>query len=85
MQSPRIDLSVIHTGSSLQINVNDNGPGIPADQLEKVFEPRFTTKGSGTGLGLTIARSIVDQLNGRLEVDSDFLVGGRFRVIFTRK
>ena len=85
VQSPRIDLSVIHTGSSLQINVNDNGPGIPADQLEKVFEPRFTTKGSGTGLGLTIARSIVDQLNGRLEVDSDFLVGGRFRVIFTRK
>ena len=85
VQSPRIDLSVINTGSSLQINVNDNGPGIPADQFEKVFEPRFTTKGSGTGLGLTIARSIIDQLNGRLEVDSDSSIGAQFRVFFTRK
>jgi two-component system, NtrC family, nitrogen regulation sensor histidine kinase NtrY len=83
VQSPRIVLTVINRGSSLQINVNDNGPGIPAEQREKVFEPRFTTKGSGTGLGLTIARSIVDQLNGRLEVDSASVVGGQFRVIFS--
>jgi nitrogen fixation/metabolism regulation signal transduction histidine kinase len=83
VQSPRIVLTVINRGSSLQINVNDNGPGIPAEQREKVFEPRFTTKGSGTGLGLTIARSIVDQLNGRLEVDSASVVGGQFCVIFS--
>jgi len=55
------------------------------DQLEKVFEPRFTSKSGGTGLGLTITKSIVDQLGGKISVASDCSDGAAFRVLFTRK
>jgi nitrogen fixation/metabolism regulation signal transduction histidine kinase len=84
-ENPRIVLTVIKTDSLLQINVTDNGHGISVDEQKKIFEPRFTTKGSGTGLGLTIAQSIIDQLSGKLEVDSDFSAGAQFRVLFQRK
>lgn len=83
-ENPSIVLTVVKSGSLLQIDVTDNGHGISADQMELIFEPRFTTKGSGTGLGLTITQSIIDQLNGRLEVDSDSNVGTQFRVLFTQ-
>ena len=83
-ENPSIVLTVVKSGSLLQIDVTDNGHGISADEMELIFEPRFTTKGSGTGLGLTITQSIIDQLNGRLEVDSDSNVGTQFRVLFTQ-
>ncbi|WP_086480826.1 sensor histidine kinase [Oceanospirillum sanctuarii] len=54
----------------LQITVCDNGPGIPADQLEKILEPFFTTKSQGTGLGLAIVQSVVSAHKGKLSVDS---------------
>jgi C4-dicarboxylate-specific signal transduction histidine kinase len=84
-ENPRIVLTVIKTDSLLQVNVTDNGHGISVDEQKMIFEPRFTTKGSGTGLGLTIAQSIIDQLGGKLEVDSDFSAGAQFRVLFQRK
>ena len=75
---PRISLSLNQTSSELEVVVQDNGEGIPEERLEKVFEPRFTSKRSGTGLGLTIAKSIVDQLDGSIEVSSE---PGRWRNI----
>lgn len=83
-QNPRIVLRVIDSASSLKITVTDNGHGIPNDQLERIFEPRFTTKGSGTGLGLTITQSIVDQLQGRIDVQSKPNGGTHFCVLFDR-
>jgi signal transduction histidine kinase len=53
------------------IRISDNGPGIPADLLEKVFEPFFSTKEEGTGLGLSIAVRVVEQHGGRLAVESE--------------
>jgi PAS domain S-box-containing protein len=58
-------------GDDLEIRVEDSGPGIPADLREKVFTPFFTTKSRGAGLGLSIAKRIIDGHPGaRLEVES---------------
>ena len=57
-------------GISGVVEVRDNGPGIPADELPRLFEPFRTTKSSGTGLGLPIARRIVDAHGGRVAVES---------------
>jgi len=50
--------------------VSDQGPGIPAELREKIFEPFYTTKQKGTGLGLSIVRKNVRQMGGELRVES---------------
>jgi PAS domain S-box-containing protein len=64
------------------IEVGDTGPGIPAEVLTHIFEPFFTTKeeGQGTGLGLSMVYSIVENHGGRIEVDSSPERGTVFRV-----
>jgi signal transduction histidine kinase len=64
------------------VAISDNGPGIPADTLERIFDPGFTTKGVGvgTGLGLSICFSIVDKHGGTIEVDSKPGRGSTFTV-----
>jgi len=56
--------------TALQIEVTDTGPGIDADKLDTIFEPFYTTKGYGTGLGLAVSRRIVADHGGRIEVSS---------------
>jgi len=62
------------------ITVSDTGRGIPADQLSKIFRPFFTTKGQGTGLGLSLALRHVEAHGGRIEVSSQPGVGTRFTI-----
>lgn len=57
-------------GHAAVIRVRDNGPGIPAHLLGKIFQPFFSTKEQGTGLGLSIAQRIIADHGGRLEVES---------------
>ncbi|TVQ64236.1 MAG: two-component sensor histidine kinase [Phycisphaerales bacterium] len=54
-----------------RVHVIDTGPGIPADKADKVFTPYFTTKSGGSGLGLPIARRIVEEHGGRIDVHSE--------------
>jgi C4-dicarboxylate-specific signal transduction histidine kinase len=54
------------TGRGVRISVSDSGPGIPPEELERIFEPFVTTKSQGLGLGLAVCRSIVRSHNGRL-------------------
>lgn len=68
----RVEVSATREGDAVVVRVVDDGPGVPERIKEQIFEPFFTTKpqGQGTGLGLDIARRLVRQHNGRLEVDS---------------
>ncbi len=62
----RLDIQTLRAGPAVHVGVHDQGPGIPPDKLEMVFESFFTTKASGLGLGLAISRSIVEAHGGRI-------------------
>jgi signal transduction histidine kinase len=66
------------------IDVTDNGPGIAPEVRHRMFDPFFTTKRQGTGLGMSITRSIVSSLGGRLEVRSHKGVGTTITVVLPR-
>ena len=53
------------------IRIEDSGCGIDSEQLEKIFEPYFTTKASGTGLGLTVVYKVIKEHNGDIFVSSE--------------
>jgi signal transduction histidine kinase len=61
--------------------VSDNGRGISPRHLPNIFRPFFTTKGNGTGLGLSLARRIVEEHHGRIEVSSVEGKGSQFTVL----
>jgi len=58
-------------GDKVTIQVENNGPSIPEDKLEKIFEPLYTTKEEGTGLGLASCKSLVEQHNGRIIAENN--------------
>jgi signal transduction histidine kinase/HAMP domain-containing protein len=64
--------------SGIRIEVRDEGPGVPEETLSHMFEPFFSTKASGTGLGTTIARTVVESLDGSVDVRCDPQGGTRF-------
>ncbi|MHB1291896.1 MAG: sensor histidine kinase [Sulfuricella sp.] len=78
----RITVQSDAAGNEIRIRISDNGCGIPAGNLDRIFDPFFTTRevGSGTGLGLTVCRDIVQAHGGRIEVDSEVGVGTTFTV-----
>ena len=80
----RRDRAVVGPGEYVVIKVRDEGVGIPADRLHKIFEPFYTTKrpGEGTGLGLSTAYGIVKQTGGFIFVDSVQGVGSTFTLYF---
>lgn len=66
----------------VQLFVKDTGEGIPQDSLDKMFEPFYTTKSKGTGLGLPLCLSIVERHKGRITVESEKGIGTTFIVSF---
>ena len=76
-------ISIRHTQDSdgrLSIIVEDNGEGIPRENLDKLFDPFFSTKRKGTGLGLAIVKSIIEGHGGEIEVESELEKGTRFTI-----
>lgn len=73
--APRVVIELDQYGADrVRVRVSDNGPGIPAELIDRIFEPRFTTKGGrvrfGLGLGLSITRQIVGDHDGTIDVES---------------
>ncbi len=64
----------------VSIGIADTGPGIPKDRLEKIFDPLFTTKPDGSGLGLSIGAGILKKIGGKISVKSDIGKGAVFTV-----
>jgi len=84
----RLDIGIrAHDGTS-EISIRDSGSGIPGDQLRKIFDQFYSTKTSdeqgqgGTGLGLALARDVIEAHNGRLRVDSAVGKGTTFTLKF---
>jgi signal transduction histidine kinase len=64
----------------LEISVSDDGPGLPAELAERVFEPYVSSKPKGTGLGLAIVKRIVEEHGGNIRIDSATGEGARFKI-----
>jgi signal transduction histidine kinase len=79
--SGEIAVTVELQGQNAVIEVADNGRGIPPDHLPNIFRPFYTTKGEGTGLGLSLARRIVEDHQGRINVTSTVGKGTTFAVV----
>jgi signal transduction histidine kinase len=63
-----------------EVSISDAGPGIPPDKLKEVFEPFFTTKAHGMGMGLSIARTIIEAHGGHIVAENQVGGGAVFRV-----
>lgn len=70
----------LREGSYVQLSVEDHGAGIPEEHIARIFDPYFTTKQEGRGLGLSIVHSIVKKHGGHIEVVSQVGVGATFHV-----
>jgi C4-dicarboxylate-specific signal transduction histidine kinase len=68
--------------SGVCVTVEDSGPGVPPELREQIFNPFFTSKKDGVGLGLSIVAKIVDDHRGAIRLDSDTTHGARFRLFF---
>ncbi|MBW2445260.1 MAG: PAS domain-containing protein [Deltaproteobacteria bacterium] len=79
----RITLRSQGDADSVTVSIEDDGPGIAAEHLDRIYDPFFTTKpeGEGTGLGLAISSEIVQRHDGTLEVSSEPGAGACFRVV----
>jgi len=82
-ETPTVWLSTKKERNKVLISVKDNGPGIPKNILDKIFQPFFTTKptGQGTGLGLSLSYDIVKAHGGELKVESKDGVGSEFIIL----
>ncbi len=80
--NPKIEVRVASNKNQVVIEVHDNGIGIEKANLDKIFEPKFTTKSSGMGLGLGMVKNIVDTYKGSISVKSSPGKSTFFRIVF---
>lgn len=78
----KIDVRARNEGNNLVVEIEDTGEGIPKQNIEKIFEPLFTTKYTGTGLGLSSVRTIIESHGGSISVKSPPTV---FRIVLPQK
>jgi len=81
---PRIEVHVLSENGLALIRVVDNGIGVLEENKEKIFEPKFTTKSSGMGLGLAMVKNIVEAYHGSITMKSIYGEGAEFTVRFPK-
>lgn len=81
---PQINVSITHDELNVYLSVKDNGTGIHEDHQLKIFEPKFTTKNSGMGLGLAMVKQIVENFNGTIHMTTEYGIGTEFIVQLPR-
>ena len=84
-RTPEINVKIFEDSSDVKISISDNGYGISKSDTEKIFEPSFTTKSSGMGLGLSMIKSIITAYNGTIKFSSKSNVGTTFNITFPKK
>ena len=84
VMNPRVDVRLGLRNDAAVVEIVDNGPGMTAEQRSKVFRPFFTTKSTGTGLGMPIVKKIMDLHGGEIEIDSTPGRGTAVRLIIPR-
>jgi signal transduction histidine kinase len=84
-ENPKIEVHVFSKNDTVNITVEDNGSGITEDNKTKIFEPKFTTKTSGMGLGLAMVKNIVETYNGSITFTSQLGKGTIFTVTFPKE
>jgi signal transduction histidine kinase len=77
----RITLAARTARDRIALTVRDEGCGIPPDHVERVFDPLFTTRSRGTGLGLAVCRKIVESHGGEIEIESEPGRGAAFTIL----
>lgn len=76
----KIDVRIEDNGKDVLIEIEDNGPGIPTDKLSKIFDPLFTTRQIGTGLGLPCCKAIIEKHGGVIGVKTILNKGTTFNI-----
>jgi len=76
----KVNISIIKTVNEVVIKISDNGKGIPDNQKDKIFVPHFTTKSTGSGIGLSVVRQIIENHNGTISFESIENEGTTFRI-----
>ncbi|MDG1051990.1 MAG: ATP-binding protein [Flavobacteriaceae bacterium] len=82
IKKPKVQVTIEKKKKEVLINVMDNGQGISKELKNKIFEPKFTTKTSGMGLGLGMVKNLVDSYNGRISMSSKINTGTTFSITF---
>jgi signal transduction histidine kinase len=78
----RVDVIARHEGEQLRIEFSDSGAGIPAENIDKIFDAFFSTKPrTGTGLGLAMSKKIVELYDGSIRVNSSLDKGTKFTIL----
>ncbi len=79
-EAGKMKLAINKENTGLLVSISDEGQGIPPENLQRIFEPYFTKKKKGTGLGLALVKKLVDVNNARIEVESKLNEGTTFNI-----
>ena len=76
----RLTISARERDKFLEVEISDTGCGIPKEAIGKIFDPLFTTRAKGIGLGLAVCKAIIDRHQGHIEVESEVGKGASFTI-----